>query len=623
MMMLSEVTTFGRDTAARLEHGSTTMKSAALAFSYLRFSSPEQAQGDSVRRQTALREDWLKRHPHVRLDTSLTPDEGVSAFTGSHRENPDRHALAAFLELVKKGRVPKGSYLLVENLDRLTREDIQPALMLFLGLLQAGVRVVQLSPVEQVFDERSDAMHIMMAIMELSRGHSESRVKSERVGQAWAEKRAAALRGEAQPAKKENRVNGRTFLTHRLPGWVKERDGKLVLIPQRAKIVRRIFTLALAGKGVHAIAKALNAEGAPVMGRQTFKGRPVLWNETVVYHVLISRATFGEYQPHKGRGSKRESIGDPISNYFPPVIDRDTFDAAKAALQSRAKHGSGRRGTHLNLFAGLLRDARDGGTLTYKHLANRASSIIPVGAKQGRGSKWSSFMAVPLERAIRSKLVEVAAADIEGNDDAARQMEALSGRVAELDRLIRVWTAKMDNPDIADTVAEKLAEYKRERKDADEKRDKLRLESNAHTAEAWSEFRTLAGLDPDDDTDERRVRIRAALRRAVESIHCLFTGTTRTRLAAVRVQFKSGKHRDYVIGYEPGRSNQRVKRVGGYWVCSFAEAGLPGEPDLRDPKQAAKLEPVLIEVSEELAQQLAESSRPAGAVTGRRRRKAS
>src|SRR5262249_19639048 len=76
----------------------------AFAFSYLRFSSPAQADGDSVRRQTALRDGWLKRHPAVRLDTSLRlEDKGVSGYRGEHRTNK-RHALAAFLDLVERGR---------------------------------------------------------------------------------------------------------------------------------------------------------------------------------------------------------------------------------------------------------------------------------------------------------------------------------------------------------------------------------------------------------------------------------------------------------------------------------------------------------------------------------------
>src|SRR5262245_21049624 len=71
-----------------------------LAYSYLRFSSRGQAEGGSVRRQTDLRDAWLKRHPNVHLDRSLV-DKGVSGYTGAHRKN-GKHALAAFVDLVER-----------------------------------------------------------------------------------------------------------------------------------------------------------------------------------------------------------------------------------------------------------------------------------------------------------------------------------------------------------------------------------------------------------------------------------------------------------------------------------------------------------------------------------------
>src|SRR4029077_238245 len=115
-----------------------------------------------------------------RLDTSLTlHDLGVSAFRGKHRSNPDKYALACFLKAVEKGRVPRGSYLIIENLDRLSREEERPALRLWMDILDAGVNIVQLSP-ETIFrHEKSDMFDIMRAIMELSRGHGESAIKSE------------------------------------------------------------------------------------------------------------------------------------------------------------------------------------------------------------------------------------------------------------------------------------------------------------------------------------------------------------------------------------------------------------------------------------------------------------
>src|SRR5262249_54137659 len=114
-----------------------------LAYSYLRFSSPQQATGDSMRRQTATREGWLADHPGVELDKSLQmTDAGRSAFK---RKNWDTYALARFVDCIKSGRVEPGSYLLVENLDRLSREDAGEATELFLSIVNKGVVIVQLS----------------------------------------------------------------------------------------------------------------------------------------------------------------------------------------------------------------------------------------------------------------------------------------------------------------------------------------------------------------------------------------------------------------------------------------------------------------------------------------------
>src|SRR5262245_55762354 len=132
-----------------------TKSTSPIAFSYIRFSTPEQLKGDSLRRQTALAQEWCQRN-NARLDESTTfRDLGHSAFTGKHTENPDRHALAKFLQWVEDGRVPAGSFLVIENLDRLSREEIVLATHLLTGILKAGVNVVQLSPAELVLTRKS------------------------------------------------------------------------------------------------------------------------------------------------------------------------------------------------------------------------------------------------------------------------------------------------------------------------------------------------------------------------------------------------------------------------------------------------------------------------------------
>ena len=112
------------------------------AYSYIRFSTPEQANGDSFRRQTELSNRYAEDHG-LNLDTSLSLcDFGVSGFTG---ENRSKGALALFLKAVETGRVPAGSFLLVESLDRLSRDTMSERMSLFIGLINAGLTVVTLA----------------------------------------------------------------------------------------------------------------------------------------------------------------------------------------------------------------------------------------------------------------------------------------------------------------------------------------------------------------------------------------------------------------------------------------------------------------------------------------------
>ena len=109
------------------------------AYSYIRLSSDRQLKGDGERRQTELRDAFVDRHGLI-LDDTLR-DLGISAFDGS---NKTRGALGVFLRKVEAGEVPRGSYLLVESLDRLSCEHVLTALRSFLALIEAGIVVATL-----------------------------------------------------------------------------------------------------------------------------------------------------------------------------------------------------------------------------------------------------------------------------------------------------------------------------------------------------------------------------------------------------------------------------------------------------------------------------------------------
>lgn len=558
-----------------------TAPNPAVAYSYLRFSSPEQAKGDSVRRQTDLRDAWLARSGAI-LDTSASlRDDGKSAFTGEHRKNPDRHALAAFLRLVEMGRVPKGSYLIVENLDRLSREHIQPALILFLNLLQAGVRVVQLLPVEQVFDSSSESMQIMMAIMELSRGNSESRMKSERVGRAWSEKkRKAAADG--------------TPLTKNLPAWLALDGGKIVTVPARAAVVKRAFALVAAGHGLVQIARTLTAEKVPTFGTSK------QWGSSTLHKIVRWRAALGEFQPRVKRTG--EPDGEPIAGYFPAVVTEGEWWAAQAALSSR--DGGGRStgngtGKHFNPFSGLLTDARDGSKIyvTGNGTAGARPVLVNHGGIKGTG-KYVSFPLGGFAEAVLGELRELTVADVigaDGDDGTASEVSELEGQLAEVEARKAALQAELEAGDgeVRSAVAA-LRNLEARGESLAALLAAARAKAASPLSSAVGDCRAVIDLFRERNSDDTRARLKGALRRLVARIMCLFVARGRTRLAAVQVWFKEGgRHRDFVIRYRQAAGNTRMSRPALWSVVSEAWTTEAGEIDLRVPADAIAVEKYL------------------------------
>ena len=186
------------------------------AYSYIRFSSKKQAKGDSVRRQL----DWsdaIATKNGWHLDTEFRlQDLGISAFEG---KNASTGNLAAFLKAVEGGLVAPGSVLLVESLDRLTRQQIEPAAMLFLSILTANVEIVTREP-EMHYKSGDGFSKLIMAIVHMERAHNESVTKSMRAKAACAQRKALG------------KPNGRP------PEWLKNPE-----------LVCQVFDLCLKGRG--------------------------------------------------------------------------------------------------------------------------------------------------------------------------------------------------------------------------------------------------------------------------------------------------------------------------------------------------------------------------------------
>jgi DNA invertase Pin-like site-specific DNA recombinase len=568
-----------------------------VAFSYLRFSDPKQRKGDSIRRQTAARDAWLKAHPDVPLDTSLKlTDRGKSAY---HRKDWDAYALAKFIQEIEAGRVLPGDYLLVENLDRLSREVAGEALELFLSIVNRGVVIVQLLPQVLEFRRPVNTMSLMFAIVELSRGHSESEAKSFRSTGNW-EKALRLARDEGGP------------MTRRLPAWVEiGEDGIPRLILERAAAIKRILALATAGYGMTRIVKQLNADGIHAFGDREqdepdedgsihyrkVGGKPFgcgEWRTSYVRSILSDRRVLGELQPCDRDGKPK---GDPIPGYYPPVVTEGEFYAARAAVLGRKNGGTANRQGRLgndvaNLFAGLLRNARDGSTYYAAIRVDRPRSDRPHGGKrphppangkpyvtrvlrtqsgiEGRGHNHTFPYAV-FERAVLSRLQELDPADVLGQDKPADvtvlqgELDYVKERRAKLAALLR------GDDDVDELVAE-LRRLKDREAELLGQLDEAQERAAKPLEETWRVAQSLVGLldgAAGEDREDRRLRLRAALRRMVDSVWLLVVPRGRDKVAAVQIRFEGGGRREYLVWHRGPQANQNGRDEGWYRLASI------------------------------------------------------
>jgi DNA invertase Pin-like site-specific DNA recombinase len=309
------------------------MSDQPRAYSYVRMSTPEQLKGHSKQRQLESSAAYATAHGLDLVEGGLE-DLGVSAFKG---DNISTGALGGFLDAVEQRLVPAGSYLLVESLDRITRQEIVEALTLFLRIIKAGINLVTLQDNRVYRADQVDFQDLIISLTIMSRAHEESQLKSQRVGAAWANKRVRA-ETKSQPQ------------TKWCPAWLRLSNdrSRYEIVLARADVIRSIFEESVAGIGIFKISKRLNERRVPLMGKSNG------WHPSYVAKILSNRAVIGEYQPHKLVGGKRKPVSDPIKDYFPRVIDDDLFYRAQQSRSERRISGRGRKGTYLtNLFSGL------------------------------------------------------------------------------------------------------------------------------------------------------------------------------------------------------------------------------------------------------------------------------
>jgi DNA invertase Pin-like site-specific DNA recombinase len=393
------------------------------AYSYVRFSSKGQIDGRSLPRQREYAEVYCEESGLLLQDLSFH-DLGVSGFKG---KNADEGALGEFIRAVEDGFIEQGSWLLIENFDRMSRMPVEQALGLLLRLVSLGIVVVTLTDKQEFRKGELDPNKLMYSLMVMSRAHDESANKSRLLKDAWRKKKEIAA---VKP------------LGANLPAWLHYNADKTeILVDERkADIVRSIFESSAAGWGRTALIRKLNQEGVLPLG-----SRAKCWHNSYITKILNGRSCLGEYQPHAvGQTGKRVPVGDVIKGYYPPIINEDLWLLSKAAMQSRLLKGTGatRKGFTKNVFSGFIY-CECGASL---HFTNKGSGskggkyLICSMAKNGAGCTYVSHRYYEAQWVILIALQGLLKPHVLGPIDTSRELILGAERVEvgrKIDRLIK------------------------------------------------------------------------------------------------------------------------------------------------------------------------------------------
>jgi DNA invertase Pin-like site-specific DNA recombinase len=249
-------------------------------YGYVRFSSARQGEGSSEERQLELINSYSKRNRLHLASKNIYSDLGVSGYHGHNIQ--EGAALDRFLKDVATGRVPRNSTLLIEALDRLSRLKMLDALELITKIVRAGITIITVVDGKKISAESFDLSTTLLSVVQIDTNHAYAATISRLVRAAWEKKRDAIKRGEKQ--------------NHRGPAWLKwsDEDGCFHEIPERVRIVRKIFEMRRKGHPKAAITRYLNKKRISVFG--TNKRRAKGWHHSYIERLLKNEAVIGTYR---------------------------------------------------------------------------------------------------------------------------------------------------------------------------------------------------------------------------------------------------------------------------------------------------------------------------------------
>ena len=171
-------------------------------------------------------------------------------------------------------------------------------------------------------------------------------------------------------------------------GYMKSPDNKKkwIIDPEAAEVVRRIFRMAMEGKGNEAIARVLQAEKVMVpmaywqsqglnRGGKKTQMNPYKWCKTTVFKILSQQEYCGDvinFKTYSKSFKNKARLENPVENWVifknvhEPIIDRDTFDQVQKLIGKTKRRAPKPENSEKSIFSDLLFCADCGKKLWYR-----------------------------------------------------------------------------------------------------------------------------------------------------------------------------------------------------------------------------------------------------------------
>ncbi|WP_065419810.1 recombinase family protein [Enterobacter asburiae] len=310
-------------------------------YSYIRWSSDRQDQGTTRNRQVAAAKAYAEE---TGLEMVEILEPGISAFRGKNRAGK----LGDFIDAVKNNAIPSDSWLYCENLDRLSRDQVDEALRLFLELIGLGLTIVT-GMDRKVYNSKSikqNPIDLMISILMFIRGNEESETKSNRtVGNVVA---LVERHKEGLP------VNIKSVGRH--PFWIDDSGSQYEAVKEHPvywSIAREAIEMFLAGDGIYTVKRYLDDKYP-----NGLKGKE--WDYQVLKKMRDNRALIGERTINVAGATYK------LDNYYPWLCkDEAEFLTLAERKQQNNYKAKKDKVEEIKLLSGLqvLRCSKCGGTM--------------------------------------------------------------------------------------------------------------------------------------------------------------------------------------------------------------------------------------------------------------------